>query len=61
MFQLIRKVKAGMPLVITHRNEDYLLTKQETDREKLAKKIASLPKLGITRAEIKEMINLGRE
>jgi hypothetical protein len=55
------KIKAGMPLTITYKNEDYILTKIENGREKIIKQLKVLPKLGIRGEEVKNLINWGRK
>jgi hypothetical protein len=61
MFKLMPKIKAGMPLTITYKNEDYVLAKVESKKEKIVRQLKMLPKLGIRREEVKKLINWGRE
>ncbi|MDR1890723.1 MAG: hypothetical protein LBQ23_00865 [Puniceicoccales bacterium] len=61
MFKLMPKVKAGVPLTITYKNEDYVLTKVESRREKIIKQLQMLPKLNISREEVKSLTNWGRK
>jgi division protein CdvB (Snf7/Vps24/ESCRT-III family) len=61
MFRLMTKVRAGVPLTITYKNENYVLTKAKTRKEKIIKQLQSLPKLIVNEREMKEMINWGRE
>jgi hypothetical protein len=55
------KIKAGMPLTITYKNEDYVLAKVERKKEKIIRQLKMLPKLGISGEEVKKLINWGRE
>jgi hypothetical protein len=55
------KIKAGMPLTITYKNEDYVLIKIESRREKIIKQLQMLPKLSIGRENVKKLINWGRK
>jgi sortase (surface protein transpeptidase) len=61
MFRLLPKVKAGEQLIITHKNEDYVFTKANTFKKQLLiNKLKNLPRLNISRKEIREFINKGR-
>jgi hypothetical protein len=50
-----------MPLTITYKNEDYVLTKAESRKEKILRLLRALPKLNIKREEVKELVNWGRK
>ncbi|GHU10898.1 hypothetical protein FACS189449_01250 [Alphaproteobacteria bacterium] len=61
MFKLLPKVKAGEQLIITYKNEDYVFAKANTLKKRLLlNKLKNLPRLNISRKEIREFIDNGR-